>query len=347
MTFFPHKVKREVPPVGSPKAKIALIGEAPGAEENRKGEPFVGQAGGVLNTCLQGAGIIRSECYITNLIKTQPSGNNISPWYVEPNGSRKGFLTELGWEAARELQAELRDVKANILVPLGRPAMMAVLGTDHVRKYRGYVMEACKELDGRKVIPTYHPASALRQYILRYYISNDLKKVKRESAFPEIIRPERELIIPDSYENAVEWLEYFNECERLSIDIEVINYEVSCIGFSDTPERGFSLPLYHSPTPMWSLEHECNLWRIVARVLSNPSIYKVFQNGIFDIHFLRTRCGIAVEPLDPDMYEDTMMAHSVMFPEFLKSLEFLVSLYGGAQQYYKDMVKFKNIKDDA
>lgn len=347
MSFFPHTLERIVGPIGSKTAKIAIIGEAPGAAEAKIGEPFVGPAGAVLNTCLQGAGIARTDCYITNLVKVQPKGNDISLYYKDSQGNRKGHFTDLGLAAQKDLLAELRGVKANVLVPVGKPAMLAVLGMDSVRKYRGYVMEALPELNRRKVIPSYHPAAALRQHILRYYLSADLKKARVESAFPDIRRPARDIVIPDSFDNAMEWLDYFNSCERLSIDIEVINYEVSCIGFSDTPERGFSLPLYHTPTPMWSIEHECILWRELATILRNPKIHKVFQNGIFDIHFLRVRCGISVTPITSEMYEDTMMAHSVMFPEFLKSLEFLVSLYGGAQEYYKDMVRWNNIKDES
>jgi len=65
------------------------------------------------------------------------------------------------------------------------------------------------------------------------------------------------------------------------------------------------------------------------------------------VHFLLTRCSIVVEPLTAEMYEDTMVAHSIMYPEMLKGLGFLTSMYGGSQEYYKNMVKFDNIKEES
>ena len=70
---------------------------------------------------------------------------------------------------------------------------------------------------------------------------------------------------------------------------------------------------------------------------------KVVQNGIFDIHFLLTRCGIEVRgPI-----QDTMIAHSIMYPELRKGLDFLGSIYCGTQAYWKNMVKWDNIKEDS
>lgn len=349
MKFFPTAQKRVVGFDGSPNARIALIGEALGAQEEKLGKPFMGHSGGVLDSCLRSAGLIRPDLYITNLVKTKPVGNNIAPYYREPSPGRPGALTDLGKQCAAELLEELAETKANVFVTLGRPALLALTHTDQVSKYRGYVMTSPHQpILGRKVIPTFHPAATLRgNYIWRYYIAADLKKAAIEAETPELRRPEREIVWPDTYDNAMEWLDYFASCASLSIDIEVINYEVSCIGFSDSPERGFSLPMYHSPEPKWTVEEEARIWRRVAQILGDENIIKVFQNGIFDVHFLMVRCGIHTRPLTPEMYHDTMLGHSVMFPEFLKGLGFLGSLYCGAQEYWKDGVKFKNIKSDS
>jgi hypothetical protein len=78
-------------------------------------------------------------------------------------------------------------------------------------------------------------------------------------------------------------------------------------------------------------------------VLGNENSVKVAQNAIFDIHFLLTRCGIEAK----GRVEDTMIGHSVMFPEFPKGLDFLGSLYCGTQAYWKDAVKFNNIKGES
>ena len=349
MTFFPHKTPQVVGAEGDPKSKIALIGEALGAQEEKLGRPFVGHAGGVLDQCLHSAGLIRSDLYITNLLKIKPAGNNITPYYIDAQGRGPGRFTDLGMEWVHKLWKELENVQANVLVPLGKPATLALTGTDKVGQYRGYVMEGRKEIAARKVIPTYHPAATLYggNYVWRYYISSDIGKARRESDSPAIRRPERELVWPDSFGNACEWLDFMGEATRLSIDIEVINYEVSCISIADSPARSFALPMYHTPQPQWTVEEEAHLWRRLSQILGNKKVYKIFQNGIFDVHFLMTRCGLHVQPITAEMFEDTMIAHSIMFPELLKGLGFLGSLYCGSQEYWKSMIKFNNIKENS
>lgn len=354
--FLPTAAHQRIPPEGSVKAKIALVGEAGGEHEEKLKRPFVGRAGGVLDQCLHAAGLLRSDTYVTNVVKQRPYKNIIDPYFDE----RTMRFTDLGRPWVKELLDELRATKANVLVPLGNTALAAVVGESppwRIQKIRGYVVEARDELSGRKVIPTIHPASSLygggprkksgdriSPYILRYYITNDFKKAKIESAFPEIIRPAREILVPDGIKNALEWLDFFNSCPRLSVDIEVVNFEVSAIALADSPMQAMSFPFYNN---VFDEFEEAKLWRAMAKVLGNKKIIKVFQNGIFDIHFLATACGVVVEPITPEAIEDTMIAHSVMFPEMLKSLEFLGSLYCGAQEFWKNMVKFKNVKENA
>jgi uracil-DNA glycosylase family 4 len=349
MPFYPTNTPRIVGSVGNPSAKIALIGEALGAQEDKTGIPFSGPAGGVLDSCLHSANLIRSDIYITNLVKIKPRNNDISPYYSEPRGNQKtGSFTAAGLEWVHKLWEELQSVSANVVVPLGRPAMLACMGTDRVSQFRGYVFEGRPEIQGRKVIPTYHPAATLRgQYIWRYYISHDLAKAKAESSHPGVHRPERDTLWPDTFKEALAWLDYFESCERLSIDIEVINFEVSCICLADSPTQSVSFPMYWSPEPKWSVAEEAMLWRRLATILGHPKIVKIFQNGIFDIHFLAMRCGIIVAPLTPEMIEDTMIGHHIMFPEMLKGLGFLGSLYCGSQAYWKNMVKFQDIKENS
>ena len=85
------------------------------------------------------------------------------------------------------------------------------------------------------------------------------------------------------------------------------------------------------------------MWLGIAKVLETPDSVKVVQNGMFDIPFLLTNCGIQVRgPI-----HDTMVAHSILYPDLPKGLGFLGSIYCGAQKYWKDMVSFTNIKEEA
>lgn len=337
MTFISSELgaKHIVPPSGKKSSKICLIGEAPGSEEARQLKPFVGPAGTILESCMHSAGFTRSEVYMTNVVKVQPRANDITPFF-----NKKSF-TEAGHEWVEILHEELKDVGANILVPLGNTALAAITDFRSITKYRGYILQGGDAVDGRKVLPTIHPSAALRgNYMYRYYIANDLKKAKGESGFPEILRPARTLVYQGDCEEFLAWCDYFTKVDIVSFDIEVINYEVSCISFSDSPERSVSIPIAGG---QWNLDDEIRIWKGISRVLENPRSTKVGQNLVFDIHFLATRCGILVQgPI-----HDTMIAHHLMYPDMLKGLGFLVSCYCGSQSYYKDMVKFENIKEES
>lgn len=334
MGFFPTTSQRIIPGFGPPGAKIAIVGEAPGSYENQQLKPFVGPAGGVLEQCLHAAGLIKSEVYLTNVIKTQPKGNVIDPFFDGKTFSADG----MAW--VEMLREELNALKPNVIVACGATAFAALTNKKQILKYRGYFFESVGLTPERKVLPTIHPAAALRgMYLYRYLIAADLKKAKVESGWPELNRPKRQLVFEfGSVEEVLEWLDYFAQQPRIGFDIEVINYEIACISLSTSPEIACSIPLDHS----WSEQDELQIWRALQRVLGNPSITKIIQNAIFDCHFLLTRCGIEVRgPI-----EDTMIGHSVMFSELRKGLDFLGSLYCGAQAYWKDKVKFDSIKEE-
>ena len=132
--------------VGNRSARLMVVGEAPGAEEDRQGEPFVGRAGLLLNAMLRAAGFERGEVFIANVLKCRPPNNR------DPSDQ----------EAERCLpylrrQIELVDPQAILCV--GRIAAQRLLDTDTpIGKLRGRV----HRLDGRPVVVTYHPAYLLR-----------------------------------------------------------------------------------------------------------------------------------------------------------------------------------------
>jgi uracil-DNA glycosylase family 4 len=335
--FTPPEIGRiDVTAVGSPNNRIALVGDFTDGFDHQSRKPFSGPGGLVLQNCLHQAGLITGELYITNLIKQR--SDNRAKFFVEKNG--RGHFTDEGMAHVYALQAELSEVKANVIVACGSAAFAALCSLDHLSMYRGYVFESTL-LPGRKVIPTHHPKSAMRgMYIYRYMIASDLRKAKEESFFPDIRRPERELVYTyDTSQDALDWLQYYTDAPIVGFDIEVINYEVSCISFSSEPERACVIPI----ADRWTIDEELLMWRGVQSVLGNPLSQKVIQNGMFDIPFLLTRNGIVVR----GEIHDTMIGHSILYPELNKGLGFLGSIYCGSQEYWKDTVKFKNIKDES
>lgn len=334
--FAPKVQDRMVPGAGNPNAKICLIGDISGNEDLRMLRPFSGVSGTILDSCLHAAGLTRQDCYITNIVKGRLPGNDTESVF----NSRTGSFTLIGNEWLDALREELSTVRANVLVPLGALALAGVTGRRQISKLRGYVTESLQSFGKRKVIGTLSPASTLRgQYIHRYYITADFRKAKAEAAFPEIRRPKRNIVTISNIYEALSWMEILMPAHEYACDIEVENFEVSAISFAITPETSVSFPMGKS---YWTEDEEVQMWYWINKLL-NTGADKYFQNGIFDVAFLATQCGIHVaQPI-----HDTMIAHHIMYPEMLKGLGFLGSLYCGSQEYWKDMVKFTNIKEES
>ncbi len=139
--------RRVVPGVGDARADWMFIGEAPGAEEDERGEPFVGQAGRLLDAMLGALGLARGRSvYIANVLKCRPPGNR-TPEPAEVDACHP-YL-------ARQIEL----VQPRLIVALGRSAANTLLGVDAtIASLRGRV----HRLDGRPLVVTYHPAYLLR-----------------------------------------------------------------------------------------------------------------------------------------------------------------------------------------
>ena len=140
---------------GARHARVMLVGEQPGDQEDLSGKPFVGPAGDLLDDALAAAGIDRRQVYITNAVKH-------FKW--ELRGKRRLHKTPAQKEVQAchyWLEAELRSVAPDVVVALGGTALKSVLqsGSVTLKDYMG----APVERDGRWIIATYHPAFALRQ----------------------------------------------------------------------------------------------------------------------------------------------------------------------------------------
>jgi DNA polymerase len=133
--------------VGDPNAELMFVGEAPGREEDLQGEPFVGRSGKLLDRLLaEELGIGRERVYIANVIKCRPPDN------------RDPVAEEIA--ACRPyLETQLALIAPSVVVTLGNFATKLVLATDlGITKVRG----RSYPVDGRQVVPTYHPSAALR-----------------------------------------------------------------------------------------------------------------------------------------------------------------------------------------
>ena len=320
-------MKIEVPGEGPHTAKICFIGEAPGIEEKAKGRPFIGSAGKKLNNLLMGAGIMREECYITNVIKERPQQNDIKQ-FIDIGGERVKHETEEYLEYERILYKELAQLNCNIIVPLGATALYAVGRKFSIMKWRGSILNSSTETGSKKMVPVIHPAAALRNAIFSYHIRRDLERVREESKSPELNPPKRNLIIEPTLDEALSFLKSLSEIT--SFDIEVSGYELSCLCFTQSPDVCMSIPFRGSLGNYWHPEQEIKLMRAVTEVLENPNITKIIHNASFDTAFMYEKYGIQTVN-----FEDTMVAHGMLWPQFPKSLAFCTSMFT-REPFYKD-----------
>jgi DNA polymerase len=150
--------------VGDPTARLCFFGEAPGADEDIQGEPFVGRAGQLLNKIIEACTLRRSDVYILNVLKCRPPGNR-NPAPEEARNCRPFF------------ERQLAIIQPEYIVCLGAIAATYLLDTNQpIGKLRGrfYTYE------GAKVIATYHPAYLLRNPAAKKYVWEDMKLLMRE-----------------------------------------------------------------------------------------------------------------------------------------------------------------------
>ena len=149
--------------VGNPRARLVFVGEGPGADEDRQGEPFVGAAGQVLNRIITAMGMKREDVYICNVVKCRPPENR-DP---EPE--------EIAACSAYMLR-QLRSIRPEAVVALGKFAAQTLLETrEPISKLRGKF----RDFHGIPLMPTYHPSFLLRAYNVeaKREAWEDLKKV--------------------------------------------------------------------------------------------------------------------------------------------------------------------------
>ncbi len=154
--------------VGNLKPRVVFFGEAPGADEDRLGEPFVGRAGQLLNKILEASKFKREEVYIMNAVKCRPP-NNRTPLDSEIENCRPFF------------ERQLAVLKPEFIVCLGAVAVKAVLrSTQSVGSLRGRFHQAY----GARVVVTYHPSYLLRTESAKKYTWEDMKMLMRAMGIP-------------------------------------------------------------------------------------------------------------------------------------------------------------------
>lgn len=339
-------------PSGPTPCKIAIVGEAPGEQEELTGIPFIGTSGQALFEILGEHGITRDKCFITNVLQTRPPGNDIEKFcgakkevgkdYSLPPLRAGKYLKLEHLPALERLRSEIQQCSPNAVLALGRTASWALLGDPRISSVRGAVASS-RLCPGVKVLPTFHPAAFLRAWQLRPIVVQDVMKFLREVEFPEIRRPQRFVWIQPTIEDLWQFHDlYLRDASQITFDVETDNHQVKCISFASTPTHALTVPFTNNGDSYWStLEEEIAAWRFVEHVLTSP-VPKLAQNGLYDIQRLWTPHRIRVV----NYSDDSMLLHHALQPESEKGLGFLGSIYTDEASWKLMRPRGKDLKRD-
>jgi DNA polymerase len=147
---------------GAPDARLMFVGEAPGADEDRLGKPFVGAAGQLLEKIMESVGLQRSDVFITNINKCRPPGNRTP----KKDEAEACFVY---------LVRQIELIQPRLIVCLGALSTQCLIHNDaRITQVRGMVYDK----GGIKIIPTFHPAAILRDASKKKPVWEDFKKIK-------------------------------------------------------------------------------------------------------------------------------------------------------------------------
>ncbi len=281
---------------GPKDARIALIGERPGKEENRRGIPFVGVSGREMDRYLLRAGIDRSTCYVTNLLKDYIEG--------DPDPTPDEIKAQ-----EHVLLEELREVQPAFIGALGRFSVRYFLGDVAMEAVHGIAFTP-PGLNGTAVIPIYHPAGGLYDADIQPFIQDDFLKLGAYASGRLPVRPPTDEHPEPFYVELTD-----NDAASIrhlvggvvGVDTEGWEKNPWCLSFSSKPGKGYVIRA-----------HSKHALRAFQQAILDHDSLVIFHNSLYDIGVLRA-LGIRVP-----RYTDTIIMSYVLRlePLGLKPLSF-------------------------
>lgn len=249
--LYENNKSRIVKGAGPVPCDIMFIGEAPGAEEDANGRPFIGDAGRCLTDCMIDAGINRDRMYITNLVKERPPANR-----VPTDKEVRAYIPYL--------IEEIRKVKPRLIVTLGSPAMKAILGVSGVTKLHGQIFNS--QEFGCKIVPLVHPSFVMRKAqtpSVRASFINDLSRVRKfldTGAMSDAKKPTSYFLV-DNIQKFDCLIGKLMQAEFVDFDLETTSTdprtgEIICIGFSINEHKAAVVPIWVDGKSYWGDKDE-------------------------------------------------------------------------------------------
>jgi len=312
-----------VPTVGPPDAKVFLVGEGPGEEEDKAGKPFMphAPAGRTMTKLVEEAGSSRVECLVGNVARERPPGNKMA-FYFEDKKMLVPKPILQGW--LEELKYEIHTYKPNIVVAFGDHAMWALMGVRGIKAKRGYIYESTL-VPGVKILPTWHPSAVNRVWKERYFVTTlDLRKAFVNSEHPGLPRDDRKLNSSPSRIEFIEFLKYlyFEHKDPIALDVETRNpgSHIDILGLADSPKHAMSMQMLSGKNPKFEIQKELEIWQWVAKICNEKPL--IMQNAVFDMGVLWYNNNIFCR----NLVSDIMIAAHCLWPEMPRSLHFLASI---------------------
>lgn len=331
-------------PIGS---KLMIIGIAPGAEETKRLEPFVGPSGNILRKDLKDADYSLDQCYRTNIFKYQLPNNEFAKY------KEMGLNLQ---EAMADVQEEINAIRPNCILGLGDPVLHSLLGksgkSNGINVWRGSILS----YSGVKSVFTWHPAAELHgegegqwKSWQRYVRKFDIKRAVQQSKFPEIRNTPRLLHVARSSADVYRYFEKNRNEAYCAVDIEAIENIPVCIGFSFRHTEGFCIPLWNQlpikcvdtvhPKKSYSYNLQIStiptgdlafIWQLISQIFLNKKIKFVGQNFKYDEDKIN-HLGFYLHKL----YWDIMIGEHCISSETPKSLAYMTSTRT-EEVYYKN-----------
>lgn len=320
----PSIVPNEFPSVTMPY-RLAIIGEAPGPHEAAQAKPFVGPTGGLITSALASAKTMRSACFLG---------------YICSHETDRGYVDGMdfqGYEirtSLERLRLDLSRFNPNCVLLMGKGPLQAAGQFQTPFVYRGTIF---KGLFDYKCVSTLHPDYVMKVWEDSPLFEFDVKRAKEESFSPDLVLPQRRLQVSLSPPEILSKLNALTAC-KIAIDIEggipdesaaKVEYKhrngITCISIATSPDYAFIIPFeaYDDDTKRIML-------LALARVMADPSIEKILQNGMYDYVVMAWHWKMPIV----NMSHDTMLSGWEIFPELPKGLGTQASIWT-REPYYK------------
>jgi Uracil-DNA glycosylase len=326
------RVPNKFPKHTNPRYRIAVVGEAPGKDEEIVGEPFVGYSGRLLRGTLGQLNVSLDECLVANVCQFRPDGNDISDFdWDSPE-----------FEDGRQLlQSDLQTFQPNVILSLGRtpfrffrPDLCYPLKKGYaipIQDWRGSILHCHNNY---KVVPTFHPAYILRQPRDILYFRQDIQRCVQQAHTPEVPVITRDLVTRPTLTQVIEFIGDLRlNHTPASIDLEGYPDDtgITMFGIAPSPTRCLVIPFWINGRHYWSEDEEPIVWKVLADYMADPNCPKTAHSNAYEVFVSAWRHRMLICNLD----DDTRYMFKELHPEAESNLG-VVSSFCTLEPYYKD-----------